>query len=351
MTLRRVLTTAAIGSVLAVAALLLFGWAAGTSTRPAPDVVPGHATLSIDVAHRDEPVTLHVWYPAGDPGAPPILLGQNALFYGHYVQPDATPLPGTYPVVALSHGSGGNGVALGWLAGRLAAAGHVVVAPDHPGTMSRDSDPFRTPNVWERTGDLSAALDAVAGMALGADMGDVTAMGFSLGGHTAMALSGARVSKAAFIAYCDRFPNTIDCGWMNAAGVDFDLIDAARYEADLSDPRVTATVAVDAALPLAMTPESLSAMTAPALLLNMGRPEGIPNGMRLDAVAQTMPDATYIPLPDTWHFHMLTECSLLGRVVIGTMGDDNICSDMGLRDRAQVHDAVLDLVLPFLREH
>lgn len=336
------------GLALLVALAALLPVVLGTRERPAPDRVPGHRTMVMTPPHRGEPVRLDVWYPA-TAGATR-LLGQNALFYGHHVRPDAPAAEGAHPVVALSHGSGGNAAALGWLAGRIAAAGFVVVAPNHPGTMSRDSDPHRTPLVWERTGDVTAALDAVAGSDLGADLARVAAVGFSLGGHTALAAAGVRVSKPAFIAYCERFPDRIDCGWMNAAGVDFAAIDARRYEADLRDGRIDAVAAIDGALPLAMTEESLRALETPALLVNLGVPEDVPNGMRLDGVAARMPQATYLAVPGAHHFHALAECSLLGKLVIALAGDDAICSDAGGRDRGTVHAELASAVTSFLLE-
>jgi predicted dienelactone hydrolase len=157
-----------------------------------------------------------------------------------------------------------------------------------------------------------------------------------------------RVPKDAFIAYCDRFPATIDCGWMNAAGVDFAAIDATRYEADLSDGWIGAAVAIDAALRLAMTEESLAAVDLPVLLINLGVPESIPDGMRLDTVADRMPDARYVPIPDTLHFHALAECSAFGRIVIAVAGDDDICSDAGGRPRREVQAELVAAIVPFL---
>lgn len=174
-----------------------------TSPRPQPAVVPGYTSVTISVAHRKVPVTLHIWYPA-DATSAPQLLAQNALFYGAWVRPDAPALSNAAPVVLLSHGSGGNAERLGWIAGRLAAAGMIVVAPNHPGTTSNDSDPFQTVKVWERPQDLSAALDFIEKtppFGIRVDPARVGVMGYSLGGFSGLSLSGVRLSKQAFIDY------------------------------------------------------------------------------------------------------------------------------------------------------
>ncbi|CUH75416.1 alpha/beta hydrolase family protein [Tropicibacter naphthalenivorans] len=326
--------------------LLAFVFFASARPFDPPAQVPGYRSLTLEVAHRDVPLPVHVWYPA-ETGTPE-LIGQNALFYGHHVRPDA-PLPDTAPVVVFSHGSGGNAVQMGWLLADLANAGFVVVAPNHPGTTSRDSIPARTVMVWERTDDMTALLDWLDNGGLEGFRGTGTTLsaGFSLGGYTALALGGLRVSKARFIDYCDRNRGLVDCGWMQDAGVDFSTIDAARYDADRSDARITGVMALDPALPQAATPDSIAAFDTPAMVLNLGVPGAIPDAMRADTLAQALPGASYTAIPGAAHFSALPACSLMGKVVIGIAGDDNICSDRGLRDRRVIHSEILSTLRPF----
>lgn len=322
-----------------------------TKTPPVPDTLAGYRTDTLDVAHRDVPLPLHIWYPAARAaGDVPELLGQNALFYGHYVLRDA-PLPPSAPVVILSHGSGGNAVQMGWLASHIANLGFIVVATNHPGTTSRDSLPARTVQIWERPEDLSAMIDWLEARPLDgfeADLNTVVSVGFSLGGHSALAMSGLRASKAQFIAYCEANRGKVDCGWLEEGGVDFAQIEAARYEADLSDARVTHTIAIDPALPQAATAESLAAMDNPVLVLNLGAPETIPNAMRADRLTTQIAGATYQAIEGAAHFSALPRCSPLGVVMIGLAGDDNICSDSGLRPRDDVHADMKAAIAGFL---
>jgi len=338
---------------LVVLLLCAFGFALAnqTSPRAQPAVIPGHTTASIQVPHRKVPVHLDIWYPT-DATTAPVLLAQNALFYGAWVRPDAPGQRQPAPVVLLSHGSGGNAERLGWIASQLAASGMVVVAPNHPGTTSNDSDPFQTVKTWERPADLTAALDfilATPPLGITADPARVAVMGYSLGGYAALGLSGVRLSKSAFIDYCGQNPDELDCGWMLKAGVDFATIDQSRYEQSNRDPRVTVTVAIDPALPAAMVPESLEALATKTLILNLGSPDTLPQGLKSDANAALIPGAAYHAIPGAHHFSFLPECSGLGFVIIGLAGDDNICSDWGFADRAAVHSQVAAHILPFLQ--
>lgn len=308
----------------------------GTSERPAPPITAGVTQLSLAAPHRDVPLPVTLWYPTPSRNEP-TLLGQNALFYGAYAQIDAVPAPSALPVVLLSHGSGGNAVRLGWLATDLANKGFIVAAVDHPGTRSRDSDPFQTIKIWERPDDLSLVLDMLdqtPPVGLEVDMGRVGIIGFSLGGQTALAMSGVQYEKDAFIRYCAANAGQHDCGWMQAAGVDFAQIDQTRYEADHSDPRIGATVAVDPAGGRAVAESST--LTTKSLVINLGAAGSIPEAMRADDLAAAW-GTEYMTVPDSWHFSFLADCSQLGRIMMWVAGEDAICSDVNGRDRRSVH--------------
>lgn len=99
------------------------------------------------------------------------------------------------PLVLLSHGTGGAAADLAWWARGLQEAGFDVAAVDHHGNNHVDgylAEGFAW--WWERPRDLSFVLDHVEAR------GPVGACGFSIGGYTAAAVCGARVSANAFRA-------------------------------------------------------------------------------------------------------------------------------------------------------
>ena len=319
-------------------------WLAG-----AAGAAPGHLTVELEAAHRQAPVTVHIWYPAADPDAEVATLGRNAMFRGTEVIEAPTAAPGPHPVILLSHGSGGSADKMGWLAGPLAEDGWIVAAPNHPGTTSGDSRPARTIMPWERTADMREVLDALAAeppAGLRPEAGAV-AMGFSLGGHTALRLAGARVSKAAFLDYCARNPALLDCGWFAEAGLDLTGIDAERYEAADGDPRIRAAVAIDPALSAAYTEASLGAIDVPVLTIGLGAAGQVPEGIDAAPAAARIPGAEHVNIPGGTHFSALGACRALGRLVIGALEDEPICADPS-RPRAEVQAEVLRAVRAFL---
>lgn len=321
-----------------------------TYERAQPDVLPGYAADEITVDHRDAPLPVHVWYPAEQEGQAQ-LIGQNALFFGEHVLRDAAPRSGAKPVVVIAHGSCGNAPRLGWLATRLETRGFVVIGTNHPGATSGDSDPHQLTDVAARVADVKALMDFIegpGGAALGADAGRLAVLGFSLGGPTAFTLAGLRLSKAQFLDYCAEGSQEIDCLWASRAGVDHTALDAARYEADHSDPRIDAAVLVDPVQMQAIVPETLPRMTVPSLVVNLGDTD-VPASVRADWLAGALPDAEYRALPgQSNHFGFLAECSSLGKIVIRLAGEEDICGETGALSRATVHADMVRVIGDFL---
>jgi predicted dienelactone hydrolase len=102
------------------------------------------------------------------------------------------------PLVVLSHGTGGSAVELAWWATALRDAGFDVVGIHHHGnSYLAGTTALGFVSWWDRALDVSVVLDHVA------VRGPVGVAGFSLGGYTAGAVCGVRLSEplvAALIA-------------------------------------------------------------------------------------------------------------------------------------------------------
>ena len=288
-----------------------------------------------------------VWYPAADGGVP-VLVGDDRLFRGTAAWRDAPLAEGRFPLVLVSHGSGGDIRRLGWLASRLAARGFVVAGPNHPGTTRGDSTPADTTRIWERPTDLSAVLTSMTKDPMWAshlDADRIGALGFSLGGHTVLALGGARVTAEAYARYCDENATMPDCVWFASGGVDLRTVDTTRFEQSNRDPRIVAVVAVDPAIAQAFTPESLQAMSARVALINLGRPGHIPVSVDSAWISRVVPGASYATVADAVHFSFLAECQPGARAFLEETGDrDALCDDAGGRARDALHAQLAEMI-------
>jgi predicted dienelactone hydrolase len=112
--------------------------------------------------------------------------------------------PRRYPLVLLSHGTGGAALSQEWLARDLARRGFVAIGINHHGNTS--TEPYRAEGFlcwWERARDLTVLLDHIAtdGEFAGhIDMDRVFVAGYSLGGCTAVALLGGITETSRFRA-------------------------------------------------------------------------------------------------------------------------------------------------------
>lgn len=171
------------------------------------------------VLRSDRAFTIEVWYPASlapgqgpggvyrtvarDPARPTELHGRAVRDAA-----PASPPPGGFPLVIVSHGYPGNRFLLSHLTEHLASKGFVVAAPDHPDSTYDDLKAFAS-TLYNRPADQQFVLEEIdrlsragsgsflAGLA---DASRTGLVGYSMGGYGALIGLGAGVTDAAVAA-------------------------------------------------------------------------------------------------------------------------------------------------------
>ena len=203
-------------------------------------------------ALRGTDLDVTVWYPAGS-GGTATSLGDSIFFQGTESLRDAEVAEGPFPLILLSHGAGlgGRPEAAAWLAAPLAARGFVVAAPRHPGNTGPDRSAAETLKLWLRPADLSATLDAVASdpeFGPHLDTRRTGVLGLSMGGNSALLMTGARLDPERLAGYCDAPERNLSlCAWVRQSGVDLHALDREEAGGDRGDPRVTFAMALEVA--------------------------------------------------------------------------------------------------------
>ncbi len=311
------------------------------------------------------PLLSGVWYPAAD-GAEPTerLLGppDRPHFRAGSVAVNAGLLPvqgeEARPLVVLSHGTGGAAEQLGWLATTLAAAGFVVVAPNHHGNTA--VEPYTAHgflHFWERTRDLSVAIDRllddeVFGPAI--DPGRIGAAGFSLGGTTVLSVAGARADISALVAATLAGP-TDPAELVPPEFTDTDAFldvfrrlpdEAAVANASHRDDRVRAVYAIAPAIGAAFAPAGLAPVTVPGHVVVGTGDELAPPDDNARHYAEHVGDADLTVLDDVGHYTFLAEPTEAGAEDLPLF-----CVDAPSVDRRQIHRTVADDARGFFRRH
>lgn len=331
--------------LLAIAGTLAFGL--GSDAASAHEVTVGRSHRLLEDPARPHgsgngarPIAITLWYPAAsgtketDWAAGPFEFGRNAI--------DAT-WEGTarQPLILLSHGTGGSAAQLSWLAEALVQKGFIALAVNHHGNTAAEPQQYPQGFVspWERAEDLRLALrfaltDPEWGKRI--DPQRIGAAGFSLGGHTALLLSGARHSRALHAAFCVEQPSSPSCSLPPEAH--FDHAELATLEAhdvdyrasleragdDYREPTLRASFLMAPALVPALDPASLKTLDLPVAIVVGSNDVQAPTTENLDQLP-SLPNIEKLPvIPGASHYIFLAPCSQQGRRLAGALCDDGM---------------------------
>lgn len=314
----------------------------------------GFREITLPDASKQRPLHVALWYPT-ETASPLLVSAENPIFQGLPTIKDASPAPAAHPLVVLSHGYRGNWRNLSWLVTSLVGQGYVVAAPDHPGTTSFDQRPEEAAKLWQRPRDLSRVIDALSAdksLAGAVDPQRIAAIGHSLGGWTVTALAGARYSPQRFLEECRLHPNPRLCGLAPELGIAPQ--NQGSLGTDLRDPRIKAVVSLDPGLVRGFTPQSLSAVQTPTLILGAGVDiASMPVEQESGYLETHLPSATssLLVIADASHFSFMQICKPGAPALLleENPEDEIICRDGGQRSREAIHQQASQVIGDFLQ--
>lgn len=322
--------------------------------------------LSAQLGVKSNTIRGVIWYPVdgnvpervqtiGAPG--------HALFIAGSAAPDA-PLasaPKRFPMILLSHGTGGSARQLAWLGTALARAGFVAVAIDHPGNNGVTDPTVQGFTLWWlRARELSMALDTMlADRTFGQriDKTRIGAAGFSLGGYTVIAIAGARVDMPGMLEHCKTDPQST---WCQSPPEFPDLVPKAQalragdpsYEnalanssVNVADPRVRAVYAIAPAVGEAVTLDSLHNIAIPVRIVYGTSDRIAPAPQNALRYANWIPGAATMPVLDAEHYTFLDTCTPAGVKALAAA-----CVDAAGIDRNAIHARVAADAVDFFQQ-
>ncbi len=159
----------------------------------------GQKSVTFVDESRNRPLPTEIWYPTTD-----ILTkkeskkNQKELFKTIETIPNATIPNKKFPLLIISHGTGGNRFSLTWFIEKMVKEGYVVVSLDHYGNSTFNKIPREFVKWWERAIDVQYVLTQVLKneeIGTKIDTSRIGGVGFSLGGYTSIALAGGYVDR------------------------------------------------------------------------------------------------------------------------------------------------------------
>jgi predicted dienelactone hydrolase len=338
-------------------------------SSPGPEPIVGMLTRSYVDASRmnwsrsaPRPLRTAIWYPVdGTNKRETIFGGTTEMFLPVAVAP-GEPVSGksrAYPLVVMSHGTGGSALMMMWLGTHLAANGYIVAAVNHHGNTAAEAAPAPQGFLlyWERAADLKVLIDAVLSDPVFGERVDrerIGAAGFSLGGYTVIAAAGGRFSQPTFDEFCQSPQRDFTCEPQNEfpeaparfaalRQTDPGVTESLRRSGQsYRDPRIKAVFAIAPALGSGFTPNGLRHVNVPVQIVAGEGDVIAPLATNARRYASLVPGARLTVLPGAvGHYVFLHECSLRGRDALP------ICRDAPGVDRAAVHRTVREQALQF----
>lgn len=158
----------------------------------------GQKSVTYVDEHRNRPLITEIWYPTYDTLAKDVIKNEKLPFKTIETIPNANIVDKKFPLLLVSHGTGGNRFSLTWFIEKMVKEGYIVVSLDHYGNSSFNKIPREFLKWWERAIDIKYVLSAVMkDEKIGQKIDDtkIGGVGLSLGGYTAIALAGGHVDR------------------------------------------------------------------------------------------------------------------------------------------------------------
>ncbi|TAL38585.1 MAG: alpha/beta fold hydrolase [Spirochaetes bacterium] len=268
-----------------------------------------------------------------------------------------------YPLIMLSHGTGGFAASIAWLGKKLARRGFIVAAVNHHGNTGAESKTLLQGFVlwWERPRDISVLIDRLIDDALMGpkiDAHNIGVAGFSLGGYTALATVGARLDIEKWGTYCAGKPSDPQCSLppeapftMDEAKVfiesNADALESWKYaDDDFSDKRIKAAYVIAPVLGPVISPRSLAKIDVPVKIVAGGSDDqGIP-ALNAMPISGLIPNSRLLVMPHVTHYMFLTRGNIAGRIMAR-----RYFIDPEGTDRTKVQDDVGDDATAFFNRH
>ena len=331
--------------------LLVLALAAWSSISLAGDArgVVGTATIEMENKANARKIVSELWFvAAGDakvenfsprPPLRAIAIARNAV---------PQPTTGKRPLIVVSHGNWGSRYSQGWLALELARAGYLVLSTSHPGTVGDDQSAAGRYRLWDRSRDVSFAIDEVLQKPHWAERIDESRIGFvghSFGGWTGVSLAGGRFDPQLQRASCEKAQKK-DFYCEGTLKDDIAGVPAQDATESFKDPRIKAFYIMGSGPAQGFSAESLTSINVPFIVDTAQYDEILNPEINSTALARQITGAKEIKRP-VGHFAYVPEC----RWLVGRMLASQICSDPDGVDRGRVHKEVARDVVEFFNTH
>ena len=310
------------------------------------------------------PLETAIWYPTESASAAAVPQGSLFELPGIVVDAPIAESGPKYPLVVISHGTGGCAPGMLWLGHYLAEHGYIVVAANHHGNTCGEPklDPRGFLLWWERPQDLTAILDHVLADPVWGpriDRDRIGAAGFSLGGYTMIEIAGGRIDRDRYMRFCASPARDFTCGpqpefpdaprlFQQMEKTDQVVQDALKHSGDsYRDPRVRAAFAIAPVFAEGFAAKDVADINIPVEIVVGAGDTVAPPATNAERYKALIHGASLAVIPgQVGHYDFVPVCSEQGKKA----ADPNfqrLCHDAPGIDRQKVQHDVAAMALAF----
>ncbi|MEJ2765662.1 alpha/beta fold hydrolase [Photobacterium sp. MCCC 1A19761] len=261
---------------------------------------------------------------------------------------------GQFPLILISHGSGGSNLAHRSIAFALARKGFVVGMPLHPGNNFENNQAEGTTRNWQnRPKHLRAAIDALVThpqLSKRLDVGSIAVIGHSMGGYAALAAAGAVADTGQIIEQCTSQTDMKDPFCLSVQG---NQLAAVRIETP-KDPRIKAAVLM-APVGLAFrAADAFAKVDIPTLLIRAEKDEELTEPYHSAVIAagytgktdnNGKAKLTEVTIQDAGHYAFITPYPESIKAELGVVAED-----LAGFDRSAFHQELSAMIVAYLTQ-
>ena len=273
----------------------------------------GEQTIVYADSMRNRPIKVEFWYPTNDID-PAFEKKTDLPFILSPTIRNASFIKQVFPLVLLSHGTGGNRFGLAWLAIALAKQGYIVLAPDHWGNTYDKKIPKFFVRYWERPLDISFLITHILSdksLSQYVNKEKIGVAGFSFGGYTSLALAGAELNCNLLktISKTEQGKEEFNIPELGDLRKLIDKIPCDSIQISLKDNRIKAFVALSPALGLGFDNiEQTKSINSPILIIGAENDQIAPMKTNAENYNKLIPNSTFIKLEGkVGHYIFLNE--------------------------------------------
>lgn len=267
-----------------------------------------------------------------------------------------------YPLILLSHGTGGSAVSISWLGKKLARKGFIVAAVNHHGNTGAEEKTLLQGFLlwWERPKDIIIVInqllkDNYFGPKI--DENRIGVAGFSLGGYTALACIGAKLELDKWEKNCADNPDNPFCHLppeapytveevKNFLKSNIDALNSRKYANDsFADRRIKAAFIIAPVFGPIISIQSLKNISVPVrIIVGSLDDQAIPE---LNAIpfSRLIPKSELLIIPNARHYTFLNQGNIWGSIIAGKWVND----PKGV-DRKKIHESIGDDAAKFFNQ-